>query len=163
MLMEWRQVEHFPSYSVSRVGTVRNEETGRIMAMLVNQSGVVNVGLTRDCRQYKRAVGLLVARAYLDQPSEVFDCTINLDGDRFNNTVENIAWRPKWFAVEYNHQFEEYHFEDYHLIMNIDTKEIFKTPWDAVRKYGILHKDLILGIANDAPVWPIRNHFREIW
>ena len=161
MLTEWRPIEEFPTYSVSTIGTVRNEETKRQMTMLVNQRGVVNVGLTRNCRQYKRAVGLLVAKAYLERPNNEFDCAINLDGDRYNNAVWNIEWRPKWFAVEYNEQMEEYHFEDYHPIINEETGERFVTPWHAVRRYGILHRDLILAIANRRPVWPIRQHFRE--
>jgi hypothetical protein len=165
MLVEWRPIEDFENYSVSRLGTIRNEESGRLMAMSVNQRQVVNVGLTRNCKQYRRAVGLLVASAYLadDRPSRVFDCTINLNGDRFNNAVDNLAWRPKWFAMRYNQQFDEAHFEDYHPILNLQTQEVFRTSWDAVRKHGLLHSDLILSIANGTSVWPIRQHFREIW
>jgi hypothetical protein len=164
MLMEWRPIEQFPIYSVSNEGLVRNEETGRQMSLLVNQHGVVNVGLTRDCRQYKRAVGLLVATAYLKdkQPNKAFDCPINLDGDRFNNCVDNLAWRPKWFAVQYRRQLEEAHFEDEWPIENVDTHETFRNTWDAARRYGLLQMHILLAIANRSEVWPFRYRFREL-
>jgi hypothetical protein len=163
MLADWRPIEHFPNYSVSVQGTIRNEETGRQMTMLVNQHGVVNVGLTRNRRQYKRAVGLLVAHAFLEdlRPGPLWTCPINRDGNRFNNSVENLLWRPKWFAVKYFQQLEEPHFEEEYPIMNVDTHEYFDNPWEAVRTYGLLQVDLLLGIANQTPVWPTRDRFCE--
>ena len=68
---------------------------------------MVFVGLFRDQEQYKRSVALLVAKAFLKQPSEFFDTPINLNGDRLDNQVINLMWRPRWFAIKYNRQFRE--------------------------------------------------------
>lgn len=59
-LEEWALIRDFPSYSISSLGRVRNDKSGALMAMLRNQWGIVNVGLTKEHHQYKRAVAPLV-------------------------------------------------------------------------------------------------------
>jgi hypothetical protein len=162
MTTEWRVIRFFPDYSVSSTGYVRNDDTGRRMTMLVNQAGVVNVGLTRNRVQYKRAVAPLVAKAFIDDRiSEAFNCPINLNGDRFNNSVENLMWRPKWFATKYFRQFEEAHFEDYNPIEDVDTHEWFANPWEAAKRFGLLQVEIILSICNNTFVWPTRQKFQQ--
>lgn len=163
MLIEWRRIETFPSYSVSNIGTVRNDDTGQYMALLLNQRGIVNVGLTKQHKQYKRAVGLLVARAFVEDPmNEAFDAPINLDGDRTNNRVENLIWRPRWFARRYFTQFAQPHIESYRPVVNVETEEEFFNAWVAATNYGVLHRDIVLSLLNHCPVWPIRQHFRDV-
>src|SRR5690348_13611375 len=102
----WRQIYEFPAYSVSNMGRVRNDDTGRIMAMSRNQFGIVNVGLVVGRKQYKRSVALLVAEAFLPTwESEVFTSPIHLNGDREDCRAENLMWRPRWFAIKYHRQF----------------------------------------------------------
>jgi hypothetical protein len=103
----WRQIYEFPGYSVSNMGRVRNDETGRIMALSRNQYGIVNVGLVLGRKQYKRSVALLVADAFLPTwESEVFTSPIHLNGDRSDCRAENLMWRPRWFAAKYHRQFK---------------------------------------------------------
>lgn len=163
MLSEWRRIESFPDYSVSSSGLVRNDETGRFMAMLVNQSGIVNVGLTKNRVQYKRAVSLLVARAFLlkFRPYETFDCPINLDGDRYNNNADNLVWRPRWFATKYHQQFRDESYGSIFPIEDVDTQEFFETPWVAALKFGLLHRDILLSVRTQTYVWPIGRRFRQ--
>lgn len=160
MVIEWRPIRPFPGYSVSSEGFVRNEESGQQMALLVNQRGVVHVGLTKNRVQYKRAVGLLVANAFIDNPyGPAFDCPINLDGDRYNNRVVNLAWRPKWFAVKYHRQLEEAHFDDYYPIEEVETHHQFYNPWKAAIAYGLLQVDILLSLNRGVKVWPSRTSF----
>jgi hypothetical protein len=162
MLTEWRLIESFPDYSVSDEGFVRNDDSGRRMAMSVNQSGVVHVGLTRNHIQYKRAVSLLVARAFVkDDRNEAFNSTINLDGDRFNNRAANLVWRPRWFATKYFQQFEEAYFDDPYPIEDMLTRERFHNPWDAAKKHGLIQVEILLSICNGTPVWPTNQRFRR--
>jgi hypothetical protein len=162
MLTEWRRIDSFPSYSVSNVGTVRNEDTGKYMALLVNQRGIVNVGLTKHYTQYKRAVGLLVAKAFIEDPNnEAFDAPINLDGDRTNNRVDNLLWRPRWFARKYYTQFSQPHIDSRRPVVNVETEEVFFNAWVASLTYGVLHRDVVLSLLTRSAVWPIRQHFRD--
>lgn len=161
-MKEWQTIRSFMDYSVSNSGYVRNDDTGRIMSLLVNQSGVVHVGLTRNGVLHKRTVSLLVADAFLNsKPEEEFVTPINLDGNRFNNRVDNLIWRPRWFAVKYFQQFRKFA-EKTDPIKESGTREVFNTPWDAVTKYGLLYDDVILSMKYGRRVWPTGQRFDHI-
>lgn len=163
MIEEWRIIPEFQSYSVSSLGRVRNEDTGRYMALAQNQHGIVHVGLCRGKVQFKRSVPLLVARAFLPIPTNPsFDSPIQLDGDRINVAADNLAWRPKWFAVKYHLQF---HFPPGGFIVpivEIGTGETFRNSWEAATKYGLLDREIFLATINRTYVWPTYQEFRVI-
>lgn len=164
MLTEWQHIRSFPGYSVSETGYVRNDETGRIMTMLKNQFGIVNVGLTKNGIQYKRAVSLLVAQTFLVPARHVtFDTPINLDGDRCNNRVENLLWRPRWFATKYFKQFKEEAVKPVMGVEEINTSETFDSSWKAVVAYGLLELDVRVSTVDESEVWPTYQRFRAIW
>lgn len=159
---QWRKVYNFPAYSVSEAGLVRNDETGRQMTMLVNQAGVVNVGLTKNRTQYKRAVALLVVKAFLTVVThDSFDTPINLDGDRYNNWVGNLALRPRWFATKY---FQQFHNErtDAYPIEDIDTHDRYASTWHAATELGLLQSDIIRSVHTGSRVWPTNQRFRPV-
>lgn len=161
-MKEWRKIESFMDYSVSNQGFVRNDDTGRIMSLLVNQTGVVHVGLTQNRMLYKRSVPLLVAEAFLyRERQEAFVTPINLDGNRFNNRVDNLVWRPRWFAVKYFQQFRGLA-EKTDPIEEVRTHEVFLNPWEAVVKYGLLYADIVLSVQYGRRVWPTGQRFEPI-
>jgi len=162
-MSEWRLIESFPGYSVSDDGQVRNEKTERILSLLVNQCGVVSVSLMRDHIQYKRSVSILVAEAFLeDKPQPSFVSPINLDGDRSNNTVENLRWRPRWFAVKYFRQFKSGRISCRRRIEDIDTHQEFNSSWDAATKFGLLDAEILIAMRHNIYVWPTFQRFRII-
>lgn len=164
MTDKWRQIQTFPGYSVSDAGSVRNDESGRIMAQLVNQSGVVNVGLTKNRVQYKRSVSLLVADTFMRvKPSKTFDTPINLDGDRYNNGVDNLMWRPRWFAVRYAQQFYNDPVGLNSPVEEVETGEHFNNAWEAAIEYGLLAVDIILATKNRGLVRPTFQRFRMLY
>lgn len=158
----WREVHSFPNYSVSNLGRVRNEETGRLMTLLRNQHGIINVGLTKRKVQYKRSVTCLVANAFVSRPpNDYFDTPINLDGDRGNNNADNLTWRPRWFAVKYIHQFHPNAPRGFTIpVVEISTGERFDTSWEAAIKYGLLDHEIYLASLNRTYVWPTYQRFR---
>jgi hypothetical protein len=163
MQAEWRPIRSFPGYSVSDTGFVRNDDTDRMMTLRVNQSGVVHVGLTKGRVQYRRAVGILVATAFIPtRPNDSFDCTINLDGDRYNNHFRNLMWRPKWFATRYFQQFKEERITRLYPVEDITIERLFDTPWDAALELGLLHQEVLLSAHTQCLVWPIRHRFRAL-
>jgi hypothetical protein len=162
---EWREVRFFPGYSVSNRGRVRNDDTGRYMTLLINQRGIANVGLTKNKVQYKRSVSLLVATAFLPKmySSESFDTPINLDGDRTNNKIENLMWRPRWFAVNYHQQFNEEDSVGFSTpIVEIKTGEEFENSWEAATKYGLIDREIMVATINRTYVWPTYQQFRLV-
>ena len=114
----------------------------------------------RDGEQKHRSVPLLVAKAFLPDSVGAFDTPINLDGDRHNNHVANLAWRPRWFAIRYNQQFR-YPQENRIMapVVDLKTGEISENSFECAKKYGLLEKDLIFAILNRTYVWPTYQEF----
>lgn len=160
---EWRVIDGFPGYSVSSLGRVRNDDTGRIMALSRNQVGVIQVGLMKGYSQYKRSVTVLVAKAFLPHSETLtFDTSIHLDGDKENNRVENLMWRPRWFAVKYHQQFHNDERGFLVPIQEIHTNEWFPTSWEAAVKYGLLDKEIRIATMNRTFVFPTYQEFRVV-
>lgn len=158
----WEPIPEFPGYSVSDTGDVRNDDTGRILTPSPNQTGVAQVGLMRDKVQYKRGVALLVASAFLQPENEAFNTPINLNGDRMDNHVDNLEWRPRWFAITYHRQFHNDLRGFRKPIVEINTGEEFPTSWDAATKYGLIDREIMLAALNRTYVWPTYQEFRLI-
>jgi NUMOD4 motif len=159
----WREIQNFEHYSISNLGNVRAEKSGRIMELNQNQFGVVFVGLMRGGMQYHRSVPLLVANAFIPRKFEPYDTPINLNGDRWDNRVENIVWRPRWFAIRYNQQFRNpYMFPILDPVKEIKSGEIHENSFEAAMKYGLLESDLVLSILNHTVVWPTYQEFEIV-
>lgn len=150
----WVPVDYFERYSVSDEGRVRNDETGRIMAIRRNGHGVYYVGLMHGSGMQKiRSLPLLVATGFIPQPAGC-PTPIHLDGDRGNNRADNLAWRPFWFAKRYHEQFKRPYPELSNPIINLDTGEKEENMWSACLKHGLLESDLHLAIMNRTFVYP---------
>lgn len=163
MTERWKLIKECPAYSVSSAGRVRNDHTGRFLRVKVNHYGVAGVGLMKAGRQVHRGLALLVANAFLQRNAGPFDTPINLNGDRLDCHVENLAWRPRWHAVLYNRQFHErYPHPIITPIRNLMTGDEFENSWVAVTHYGVLEKDLVLSILNRTYCWPIYQEFELI-
>lgn len=156
----WQPIEFFPGYSVSDYGRVRTDKSDRILALNENQFGLLQVGLMRDGEQRHRSVPLLVAKAFIPQPTGPFDTPINLDGDRRNNHIHNLAWRPRWFAIKYNQQFR-YPYANPILAPVVDLEHgvVSENSTECAKQYGLLEQDLVLSILNHTYVWPTYQKF----
>lgn len=160
---EWAAIEGFPSYGVNRLGQVCNFSTGRILRLQQNQYGVVFVGmLDADGWQKQRSVVRMVAHAFLPQDLEAFDTPIQIDGDRWNCEVGNLAWRPRWFAIRYHQQFKRrYPFSIQAPIRDIGSGDIYRDSWVVVRTFGLLEEDLVVSIELRTYVWPTYQIFER--
>jgi hypothetical protein len=156
----WKIIDLFEEYSVSDYGNIRSDKSERILSLSQNQFGVVQVGLMRNGIQYHRSVPLLVAKAFLPHEAEAFDTPINLDGDRTNNHVDNLAWRPRWFAIKYNQQFK-HDFDNSILtpIVDLESGDMSNNSMECAQKYGLLESDLVYSILNRTYVWPTYQRF----
>lgn len=172
-MTEWRVIQEFPHYSVSDTGFVRKDGPNeRIMARLVNQRGIVNVGLTKNGVQYKRSVAHLVAQAFvpvIDRTAvgnvynikvPTFDTPIHLDGDKFNNGAWNLAWRPRWFALKYLRQFREGPQGFGRPIQDMETEQIFPNSFAAAIANGLLEREVVISIMTKNYTWPTFQQFR---
>jgi len=166
MLQEiWNPVHEFPAYIVSNHGRVMNVETERFKTPSANQQGIPSVNFIKEGIQYRRSVALLVAQTFLhmraDRPH--FDCPINLDGDRFNNRVDNLMWRPRHFAVKYHRQFNQpIQFGFNAPVALIGTDRVYETVREAAKDLGLLEKEIIMSIHQHVPTFPEWDSFELV-
>ena len=156
MREQWVEIDEFPGYAVSDRGRVMNTYTDHIKIPTQNQQGIPNVCLMQDRTQCRRSVALLVANAFLPPPARAaFDTPINMNGDRTDNHVDNLEWRPRWFAIRYHQQFRKppaFGFTG--PIELVQTGEVFEDIRDAAVKYGLLEKEIVLSAHTNTPVFP---------
>lgn len=91
----WKPIEAVPGYSISSLGRVRNDSTGRIRSVAPNKWGQPMVKLFREGKELMRTVATLVANAFLPPPPHPSNCLDYIDGNRGNVKASNLTWRPR--------------------------------------------------------------------
>jgi len=159
----WIPVEGFPGYSINPLGQVSRDSTGRLLVPRYNQYGVPYVGLMRQWQQCSRSLPRLVARAFLPAPSDIFDTPIQIDGNRSNCRVDNLMWRPRWYAVLYNRQFDDRYDHPLNVpVRAIGEPERFPNSLAAACRYGLLEREVVLSVVNRTPAWPTYQYFELV-
>lgn len=158
----WEPIEGFPGYHINTFGTVIKETSITPLTWTLVQNGIPTVGLVRDGRFYRRAVPLLVAKTFLPSPErEDFTTPIHLDANRCNCNVENLMWRPRWFAVAFHKERKLKPFPKWKAPLEIiETEEIFQNPFTCSLQYGVLEWDIYHSIFNKRPIFPYRFNAR---
>lgn len=148
-------LEDFPDYMVSNYGRVVNRSRNRVMTLSPTAYGEHTVGLVKNFRQYRRSVKVLVARAFVQGETPIFDTPILLDGDRDNLHADNIAWRPRWFALMYMRQFDQE--ESWWFagpVGDTITDTAYENVIEAAIGTGSLVKDIRTSLMNHTRVFP---------
>ena len=156
----WVVVEEFQDYQVSDHGRVLKTATGKIMKESYTRQGAVKIGFVEAGIQYTRSVKVLVAESFLETPSENFDTPINLDGNQRNNHVENLLWRPRYFAIKYSRQFHEYTpGQSMGPIASTETRHVYIDMVEAALTNGLLIYDVWRSVHHGFKVFPTGDRF----
>lgn len=102
----YHRIPYFPNYMISSFGRVYNLAKNTFMTHTPTLGGDLTVGLNINGSQYRRSVKRLVAEAFVQGKSDLFDTPIQLDNDKTNLHASNIVWRPRWFAWKYARQLD---------------------------------------------------------
>lgn len=102
----WAELSEFPDYAVSDQGEIHNIKTGMPRRTSVNQNGVVKISMYKGRELHTRSVGVLVAEAFCEGQTHIFNTPMHLDGDRNNCRADNLMWRPRWYAIKFHSQFD---------------------------------------------------------
>jgi hypothetical protein len=91
MVEEYRKIEDYQRYSVSRLGRVRNDVTGRILKAGINTSGYQHVRLSKEGKPKTCTIHRLVCEAFHENPND-YKCVDHIDRNKQNNHVNNLRW-----------------------------------------------------------------------
>lgn len=91
----WRSVIDFDWYDVSDYGRIRSwsgrKTLGRIMVPRTDRYGYLRINLRQNGRTFTKSVHSIVAEAFLVRDEEGLQVN-HIDGDKTNNSVENLEW-----------------------------------------------------------------------
>lgn len=156
----WVRIPEFPDYEISNLGRVGNIRRGHIMQTSLTNFGHVKITLKSEYSdaRFTRSVATLVAEAFVDKPesNQVCDHVIILDGDFSNIVVDNLAWRPKWFAWKYTHQLKTHQPIYYHnlIVHNKTIDRYYDSVVDAGMMEGMLFDDIWRSTYTAAKLFP---------
>jgi hypothetical protein len=164
MTEQWAQVPDFPKYKVSNFGRVQRDDRENSVGVHENQQGIAYVSLMGGPdgdQQFHRGLARLVALAFLPRRNDAFDTPINLDGDRLHCHVENLEWRPRWFAIQYHMQFRKRWENPIESpLRDMETGEMYDNSWVVALTFGLLEKDVVLSVDNYTVCWPTFKRFQ---
>ncbi len=153
--MSEEEIEGFLGYLISDEGEVISHRRGarKILRTSVNNEGVHMVSLMNNGARITRSVALLVLRAFNPEgETEFFDTAVHLDGDRGNLRLDNLIWRPRWFAIRYHHEINQEW--DSVSVRNLNTNMEYSHLPAAMQHYGVLGSDILKSTRNRLPVFP---------
>ena len=152
----WRQIRGFPAYSVSSLGRLCYNKTGRIMATSKTSFGHVKISIN-DVQRRRRtmSVALLVAKEFVEPPDELSDNVVLLDGDLQNVAADNLALRPRWFAWKYTRQLRIDN-PSFRLIpiYNVYLERYYPSIFDCGTEHGLLFSDILRSANVGTGVYP---------
>lgn len=91
MTERWKPVKGF-SYSVSSLGNVRNDKTGKLLTLGADKDGYPRVVLYNGSAKRYVRVHVLVMEAFKPRKHESHVLIDHRDRNRANNTVRNLRW-----------------------------------------------------------------------
>ncbi len=155
-MVEWLSLDFlgFPNYIASNKGMILNDKTSRVMRTSFTASGTMKVGLTDvNGNRLTVSVAHIIAACFLPDMVEG-DNVINMDGNRSNNSVDNLAWRPSWFAKKYHRDLRDPRPYYNGPIEETTCGMCFENTREAAVVFGVLERDIFHSLLNDNTVWP---------
>lgn len=129
----FKKIEEFSNYSVSKLGNVRNDKTGRILKTYTKPSGYMQVQLGR--KTIPQYIHRLVAKAFI--PNNDNKPQVNhKNGIKCDNKVENLEWvtaSENDLAYGYTSRIENR--KKKIIATNIDGREIIFNSRNETAKY----------------------------
>lgn len=162
----WITIPEFSNYEISNLGRVGNISTNYIMRTSLTNHGHVKITLKSDWsnERFTRSVARMVAESFIDKPNWMCDQVIILDGDFSNVIMDNLAWRPRWYAWKYTRQLkteQPLHYKNL-PVHNIITDVYYNSIVEAGIREGLLFDDIWRSTYTGVPLFPNGSIFEVI-
>jgi hypothetical protein len=157
----WVEIPEFPDYLVSDHGSVWSSRRRILMRLSVNQLGIEKVTFNVQNEVCTRSVAVLVAESFLEAPRSPSEVPIHLDGHQTHNHYLNLAWRPRWFAWRYTHQFNAPIPPEFQIpVWNLYTEIEYPSTMLAGIADGVLWDQVYRSILSGRQVYPTGHIYR---
>ena len=91
MVEQYKIIKDFPNYSISNLGNVKNNKTGRVLKHVINNNGYYKVSLCSDGNIYQKLIHKLIAESFITNPyNKQFVDHIN--NNKLDNNVRNLRY-----------------------------------------------------------------------
>ena len=87
----FKVIDEFPGYSISKSGIVINNKSGRCLKHIKDKGGYSVIGLRKDNKAYYRCVSRMVALTFIPNPDNKPQVN-HKNGDKDNNNDWNLEW-----------------------------------------------------------------------
>ena len=150
----------FENYGISQEGRVINFKTRKILREHLSRDHVY-VGLNDGGSTYPKLVSRLVLSTFQPEPFNpwIFDTPIHHDYNTRNNHVNNLSWRPRWFALKYRKQGANLDnpnvvWRTFQPLRARGLVEVFPTSKEAAVVFGVLEMDITARAGTGEGVFP---------
>lgn len=138
---EFKKIKDYINYSISNLGNVRNDKTGRILKYFQKPNGYRQVQLGRENNPVY--IHRLVAMAFVKNKDNKPQVN-HIDGDKTNNSANNLEWvtaSENTYAYGYKERNE--HKQKRIKATNLNGKELIFNSRYETAKYFKCHKSQI--------------------
>lgn len=161
---EWVKIPDFVNYEVSTYGRVRNVQTNQEIRPSRSSAKGLKIGLYSDKVQYQRSLPKLVAEAFIEKPDYHSDTVVHISGDKLDNSIHNLMWRPLWFAQKWTIQMsQELDYYDIGPILEVTPIGTIIDSYEDVREAGMVNGVLFFDVYRSVhelfPCYPGNKHF----
>ena len=87
----WRAIDGYLNYEISSHGRVRNNNTGRIKNLQINNHGYGQVGLYKNGKETTLRIHRLVCETFNENENN-YNVVDHIDRNKLNNFFENLRW-----------------------------------------------------------------------
>ena len=139
---EWKKIEGYSNYSVSNLGNVRNDNTGKILRPFTcdREPGrcylSVKLFQGKHVKSKNMRIHRLVAQAFIPNLSNKREVN-HKDGDKRNNAASNLEWCSRSENMRHSFQILHQRHNRIRKVIRIEDGIVFNSITEATRACGL--------------------------